>query len=53
MKNVKDQSVMGVFAPSSRPDIRGFATVGILLGLPVAAVLFGVEAVIRWAFLML
>jgi len=50
MKETKNQTVMGFFAPSARPDSRGFVTLGVLIAAPVGAVLFGVEAVIRWAF---
>lgn len=50
MKSVKNQSVMGVTAPSSKPDFRGFMMLGVLIAAPTGAVLFGVEVVIRWAF---
>ena len=52
MKNL-NQTVMGVFATSSKPDLRGFIAVGIIFGSPVVGVLFGIEAVIRWAFMMM
>lgn len=53
MKTNKNQSVMGVVATAARPDLRGFITVGIVMGMPAVAVLFGIEAVIRWAFQMM
>jgi len=52
MKNL-NQTVMGVFATSAKPDLRGFIALGIIFGGPVVVVLFGVEAVIRWALQML
>lgn len=53
MKTIKGQTVMGVFATAAKPDLRGFVTAGIVLGTPVVAALFGIEAVIRWAFQMM
>lgn len=44
------QTVMGVHATSAKPDLRGFVALGFIFGTPVVAVLFGIEAVIRWAF---
>lgn len=44
---------MGVFAPSAKPNLRGFMMLGILIAAPTGAVLFGVEAVIHWAFQMM
>lgn len=53
MKINENQSVMGVVAAEARPDLRGFVTLGIVMGAPVVAMLFGIEAVIRWAFQMM
>ena len=53
MKADKNQMVMGVFAPSAKPDLRGFVMLGLLIAAPTGAILFGVEAVIRWAFQLL
>ena len=44
------QSVMGVVATSAKPDLRGFVMLGMIIAAPVGAVLFGVEAVMVWAF---
>ena len=49
MKNSK-QTVLGIHATSAKPDLRGFMTLGLILGAPVVAVLVGIEAVIGWAF---
>lgn len=49
----ENQTVMGFFATSAKPDFRGFVTVGIVIGAPVVMVLFGIETVIRWAFQMM
>jgi len=48
-----NQTVMGVFAPAAKPDLRGFVMLGLLIAAPVGAALFGVEAVIGWAFQMM
>lgn len=53
MKIIENQSVMGVVATAARPDLRGFIKVGIVMGAPVVTLLFGVEAVIRWALQMM
>lgn len=53
MRTAKNQTVMGVFAASPKPNLRGFMMLGILLAAPTGAVLFGVEAAIRWAFQMM
>lgn len=50
MRIDEKQTVMGVFAVSAKPNLRGFMMLAILLAAPTGAVLFGVEAVIRWAF---
>lgn len=47
------QTVMGVHAISAKPDLRGFVALGLIFGTPAVAVLFGIEAVIRWAFQMM
>ncbi len=52
MENLK-HSVMGVVATSAKPDLRGFVALGVIFGAPVVGVLFGIEAVIRWAFQMM
>lgn len=50
MRIDKNQTVMGVFAVSAKPNLRGFMILGVLLAAPTGVVLFGVEAAIRWAF---
>ncbi|KPU82770.1 hypothetical protein JI58_09870 [Marinosulfonomonas sp. PRT-SC04] len=47
------QTVMGGVATSAKPDFHGFVKVGIVVGAPVVMALFGIEAVIRWAFQMI
>ena len=53
MKTDENQIVMGVYAASAKPDLRGFVMLGIIMGAPVVGALFGIEAVIRWAFQMM
>jgi len=45
-----NKTVLGVFAPSARPDWRGFVVLGLILAVPVSLALFGVEVAIRWVF---
>lgn len=53
MNTGRNQTVKGVFAASAKPDLQGFMLLGLLIAVPTGAVLFGVEAAIRWAFFLM